>query len=297
MNVIRIVLLYLLNAFCLLLCFSGCATNDKSSFKEQYFGQEHPGLTPEIFARNIITGNYTLHGFPTFSPDGKEIYWPIIPPKIMYVKYENKSWTSSLEATFSENNIQAPCFSLDGNRIYYQVTRNGGYGSLDIWYVERVDTGWSNPQNIGLPINSSKLESQPSLTNDGTIYFAGELEGVMFNRGIYKSRYVNGRYIKPELLPESINTQYLDYTPFISSDESFLLYSSTRPSEDENNIRIYMSFHNQDGSWTDPINLNKVMDFDQPSRFPSITPDGKFIIFQSGDKYYWVSSKIIDKCK
>ncbi len=297
MSVIRIVFLYFLHTFCVFICLLGCTTNDTPEFQEQYFGQEHPGLIPEIFAPNIISGNYTLHGFPTFSPDGKEIYWPIIPPKIMYVKYENNSWISSLEASFSENNIQAPCFSPDGNRIYYQVSLNGGYGSLDIWYVERIDTGWSHPQNIGLPINSSKLESQPSLTNDGTIYFTGELEGVMFNRGIYNSRYVKGRYERPELLPGSINTQYLDYTPFISPNESYLLFSSTRPSMEESNIRIYASFHNHDDSWTEPKNLNDAMNFNQPSRFPYLTPDGKFIIFQSGENYYWVSSKILDTCK
>lgn len=288
---------YFLPALCVLVYFSGCTTNDIPEFKEQYFGQEHPGLIPEIFAPNILPGGSTLHGFPTFSPDGKEIYWPIIPPKIMCVKYENNSWTSPSVAFFSEGNIQGPCFSPDGNRIYYQVSRDGGYGSLDIWYVERVDTGWSSSQNIGLPVNSPKIESQPSLTSDGTIYFTGELEGVVMNRGIYKSRYVNGSYENPELLPESINTPHLDYTPFISPDESFLLFSSTRPSDDENNIRIYISFHNPDDSWEEPKNLNDAMGFDQPSRFPSLTPDGKFVIFQSGGKYYWVSSKIIDKCR
>jgi hypothetical protein len=77
---------YLIYTFCVLFCLAGFTTNDKPAFQSQYFGQKPPGMGPEIFAPNIISGNYNLHGFPTFSPDGKEIYWPVIPPQIMYMK-------------------------------------------------------------------------------------------------------------------------------------------------------------------------------------------------------------------
>jgi len=208
----------------------------------EYLGQTPPGDTPKVFAPDGLPGKDRLHGFPTISPDGKEIYWPVIPPKIMFMKFENHSWTSPSEAPFSESNCQAPFFSSDGNRIYYQVSRKDGYGSLDIWYVERVRNGWSEPKNLGKPVNSEKLESQPTLTKDGTIYFTGELEGAMYNRGLYRSRYVNGKYLTPELLGDGINTKYLEIYPFIAPDESYLLFCSTRPSMDEKDRRIYIAF-------------------------------------------------------
>ena len=60
--------------------------------KGKYLGQKPPGLKPEVFAPGIISGKYSFHGFLTFSPDGKEIYWPVILPQIMYVKYENRMY-------------------------------------------------------------------------------------------------------------------------------------------------------------------------------------------------------------
>ena len=184
---------HLISFLCILFMVASSVKNDKPKFQAEYCGQEPPGLIPELFASDIISGKFNLHGFPTFSPNGKEIYWPVLPPKILFMKYENNSWTNPAEASFSESNSQAPCFSPDGNKIFYQVTRNGGYGNLDIWYVEKVGIGLSHPKNIGQPINSSKLESQPSFTKEGTIYFTGELEGVLANRGIYRARYANGK--------------------------------------------------------------------------------------------------------
>jgi len=269
----------------------------------EYLGQAPSGNIVEVFAPDVISGKYMLHGFPTFSPDGKEIYWPILPPKIMYMKYENNSWTSPMEAPFSENNSQAPCFSTDGKRIYYQVSRNDGYGSLDIWYVERVKGGWSEPKNLGIPVNSQKLESQPSFTKDGTIYFTGELNGAMANRGIYRARYVNGKYLTPKLLGDSINTKYLEIYPFISPDESYLLFCSTRPSMEEKDRRIYIVFRTNEGNWSKPINLNKQINFDYQSAFPYVSPDGKYLFFTSYDEIknksniFWISSAIIEQLR
>jgi Tol biopolymer transport system component len=258
-----------------------------------YLGQTPPGLKPEVFAPGIISGKYSFHGFLTFSPDGKEIYWPVIPPQILYVKYENGEWTKPRPASFS-NKAQAANFSPDGNRLYYESIQPGGWGSVDIWYVERSGSGWSPPKNIGAPVNSSKLKSQPSFTKDGTIYFSGTLEGAMFNRGIYRSKFTNGKYQRPELLPEQINTKYLDIYPFIALDESYLLFCSTRPSMEEKDRRIYISFRSEDDSWSEPINLNKKINFDVQSAFPYVTPDGKYLFF-AGRGIRWMSSKIIEK--
>lgn len=269
----------------------------------EYLGQAPPGDIPEVFAPDVISGKYMLHGFPTFSPDGTEIYWPVIPPKIMFMKFENNSWTSPMEAPFSESNCQAPCFSPDGKRIYYQVSRDDGYGSLDIWYVERVKNGWGEPKNLGRPVNSEKLESQPTFTKDGTIYFTGELNGAMLNRGLYRSRYVNGKYLTPELLGDSINTKYLEIYPFVSPDESYLLFCSTRPSMEEKDRRIYITFRTNDGNWSKPINLSKKMNFDYQSAFPYVSPDGKYLFFtgynESTNKsgIFWLSSDIIEKLR
>ncbi len=280
------------------ICFSQENAEESSVSEHWYLGQKPPGLKPEVFAPGIISGKFKFHGFPTFSPDGKEICFSVIPPQIMFMKYENGTWSEPEPAPFSDgHNITSANFSPDGRRLYYQSLRPGGRGSVDIWYVERSGSGWGEPKNLGAPVNSPKLEGQPSFTKDGTIYFCGELRGAVFDRGIYRSRYVNGKYQKPELLPEHINTKYLDIYPFIASDESYLLFCSTRFDMEERNRRIFISFRSKDDSWSEPINLNKKMNFDVQSAFPYVSPDGKYMFFTGGGDIYWVDAKIIEQLR
>ena len=259
-----------------------------------YFSQKPPDSTPQLLAPDFFSHQkQRIHGFPSFTPDGKQVYWPVIPPQILYMEFKDNVWSTPKKTAFSQTNIQAPFLSTNGQKLYFQLFDSTGYGSLDIWYVEKNDSGWGSKQNLGSPPNSDKMESQPTLTNSGTLYFTGVHEGLTWNRGIFRSRYQNGQYETPELLPETINSKYIDYTPFIAPDESFLLFSSSRPGENEQDQRIYVSFRNENDVWSEPHNLNKIMNFDQTSNFPSLTPDGKYIIFMSKGQYYWVSSKIL----
>jgi hypothetical protein len=57
-------------------------------------------------------------------------------------------------------------------------------------YVEREDAGWSDPKNIGPPVNSDVNEYYVSLTKDGTIYFASNRASGLGSFDIYRSRLV-----------------------------------------------------------------------------------------------------------
>jgi len=288
--------------FCLpvifLLSITNCDRTGRTANTIDYFGQEPPGLSPKIFAPGILSeAGYRLHCFPAFSPDGKEVFWSVIPPKILYMKNANGVWSAPETAPFSQGNINAPSFSPDGSRLYFQAARPEGFGSLDIWYVEKTETGWSSPVNAGQPVNSEKLESQPSVAENGNLYFTGYLENVALGRGIYVAKFTNGGYTEPEILGDAINTEGIEYTPFIAPDESCLLFASSRPGTKEKDLRIYVSFHNNDKSWANPVNINEYMGFDAPSRFPYISPDGKYLFFYSSGNIYWIDSKIIEFCK
>lgn len=271
---------------------------DGSDDPAAWFGTDIPGMIPELIDPGILTAPGTRpHGALAISPEGKEIYWPVIPPRVLVIFYENGSWTEPETASFSELNIQAPSFSPDGEQVFFQISGPGGHGSLDIWRVVKGDKRWGDKENLGSPPNSPLMESQPSVARSGNLYFTGFYDGGHMDRGIFRSEYSGGGYLAPELLPESINSESLDYTPFISPDESFLLFSSTRPGREESDIRLYTSFRRDDGTWTEPENLNLLMGFDRPSRFPSLTPDGRFLVFMSGGGYYWVDAGIIEQCR
>lgn len=267
----------------------------------QYLGQDQPGLKPEVFAPGIISGKGRLHCFPSFSSDGKEIIWMTLPPKILHTKFI-KQWSEPNEISLSKQYICLfPLISPDDKRLYFASGNiPNGNGGVDLWYVEKSDSLYSEPINIGSPINTNRIETQPSITKLGTIYYTSYVVGKRWNRGISRSIYENGKYLTPEILGQSINivdSNAIDYTPFIASDESFLLFCSNRENLTKEECRIYVSFRDSTDSWSEPINVNEIMGFDFDSRNPYVSPDAKFIFFCSGENIYWVSSRIIDEIK
>ncbi|MGD1047065.1 MAG: hypothetical protein ABR936_17310 [Bacteroidota bacterium] len=273
--------------------------NDDTEWK--YFGQKPPKFKPEVFAPGIISGKGRLHCFPTFSSDGKEIVWMTLPPKLFFAKFDGK-WSEPQEISFSKKyRCLFPVFSYDNKRLYFSSNEiPNGFGGIDIWYVEKTDTGNSVPINIGSPINTSQSETQQVFTEIGTMYYTGYLTGKRFNSGIFRSKYENGKYSKPEILKAPINimdTSIVDYTPFIANDESFLLFCSNRNNKNEEDCRVYISFKDEKDNWSNPVNLNDKIGFNEDSRDPYISPDGKYLFFCSGENIYWLDSKIIEMIK
>lgn len=129
------------------------------------------------------------------------------------------------------------------------------------------------------------------------------LEGPMNGDGIYRAEFINGEYTKPEPLPLSINKAgFLNWTPFIAADESYLLFSSNRKDPNNDGGDLYISLHLIDGSWTNPVNLGEAVNSPGQERFPMLSPDGKHLFFtrptsEFHQDVFWVNAKIIDELR
>ena len=114
---------------------------------------------------------------------------------------------------------------------------------------------------------------------------------------IAKSQLANNIYQPLEALPTPVfSSQYNDKHPYISPDESYLIFDSfDRPSEYECNL--FISFKNDENNWTEPINMGQYIPQSHAS-LPIVTPDGKYLFFQdeNGD-YYWADASFIDSLK
>lgn len=269
------------------------AGEEASSLSRPYLGQTPPTTSPTIFAPGIISdAGYRLHGVPAFSPGGDEVFWPVIPPALMHMVLTDSGWTKPEVYPLDVRGVGSPVFSRDGERLYFQGLREDGYGSIDIWYLQRGDGGWSEPLNLGSPPNTAAMESQPSFADDGDLYYTGTLDSVGMNRGVYVSRFVEGEYTEAELLSVTINTDAIDYTPFISADGQYLLFASSRPSAEESELKLYVSF-TKDGHWGAPKNLSAALGLTASARFPALSADGKSLFYLSDGSVWWVSADII----
>ncbi|MCL3781004.1 hypothetical protein EMN47_11475 [Prolixibacteraceae bacterium JC049] len=279
-----------------------------------YLGQTPPGEIPEVFAKGIISTERLEHSAAIFSNDGNEVYWKS--EKLWFMKRIDNRWTKpAIFAPMGDSlHYGSPFLTSEGDQIYFiaegkQTSKVGipenswiRYTNLDIWLTERKGKEWGYPKSISPVINSNFMEAQVSVTNDGTIYFLGYLDGVKGECGIFRSKLKDGKYLKPEPLPESINSKSQDWTPFIAPDESYLIWSSYRSGQ-YGAGDLYISFHNlKDDTWSEAINMGATINTWSQERLPAVSPDGKYLFFtrwtqENNHDVYWVSSKIIEKLR
>ena len=92
------------------------------------------------------------------------------------------------------------------------------------------------------------------------------------------------------------------FLPFVAPDESFLLFSSTRSGSVGGSIDLHVAFRCADGGWGPPKNLGPAVNTIANERFPSISPDGKYLFFLRNDPhgdadFYWIDAGIIAEAK
>lgn len=286
----------------------------KSKFQDHsllFLGQNPPGTNPEIFAPGIVSIEDGKEYKPTISPDGTELFFIRRTPNkrndcIYYAKLENGVLSNPSRATFSYNCFEGqPTFSTDGKRLYYMSCRPlPGTSELcqlpNLWYVEKKDSGWSEPQYLSGTI-SSHHPAQLSFTNDGTVYFISNVE-----RKIFYAEVKNGIYEEAKLLQNGINNLPQTGHPCIAPDGSYIVVDHIARENDKMVSELFVSFRNKDNSWGMPKSLKIVLQMKDTDIFsaPRITYDGNYLFFEkyepATDKsdLYWVSTKIFDDlCK
>jgi Tol biopolymer transport system component len=138
----------------------------------------------------------------------------------------------------------ASSISADGLTLFLLSNRPGEFGGVDgpvfdIWVATRETKNdpWSEPANLGPPVNSASAEEYPHISADGLMLF--------FNSGVFSSPRPGGYggsdiwvamrktrdadWSEPVNLGPPVNNSFKDQAPRISADGSILYFCSNRP--------------------------------------------------------------------
>ena len=275
-----------------------CQTDQKDfpELKGSYLGQKPPGLTPEIFAKGIVSNDLYNHCTINISPDGSEIYWAMAPVdtprRIYFSKLINGVWTRPEIISFTlVEDGDCPVLSPDNTKMFFNSNRpvsKGAKRKERIWCAERTPEGWSDPFCISSEINDEHLHWQVSVDSKENLYFGSERSGSKGRDDVFFAELVDGRYKKPISLGEEINSEAYEGTPYISSDGKFLIFCRDG---------LWISYK-KNGLWTKAKTMG---DNFKQAICPYVSPDGKYIFFlEMGIGYndiYWVSAKIIEELR
>lgn len=168
-----------------------------------------------------------------YSSDGQKLPFP--QEDLFRSVKDSVKWQypqSILEVNTPENE-GAQCISADGRLLFFTACGRGdGKGSCDIYMSVRKNGNWSQPVNLGAPVNSGAWETQPSISADGHfLYFTSNRKEGKGKMDIWRAEKIG---ITPDGFPvygkvlnmEAINTAGDELSPFIHADDKTLYFSS-----------------------------------------------------------------------
>lgn len=204
------------------------------------------------------------------SENGNEAFFTIQSPdskisQLAYLTKENKEWSEPVLMPFCDENMyMEPFLTYDGIRLFFVSDRpnnssTDGKKNFDIWYVERKSQNdkWSEPINLGSPVNTEFDEFYPTLSQNGNLYFTMEAPTGMGKDDIYMSQWNGKSYDTPVLLNDNVNSDGYEFNAFISKDESFLLYTKYNAVGGLGSGDLYISRKDAQGNWLQAENLGE----------------------------------------
>lgn len=257
-------------------------------------------VEPEVFLSEFIPENQIAHAG-VFSFDQNDYYYTLSDIEygtftIMSTSKKDEQWTKPDTAFFNtEYNEHGVHFTPDGRELYFSSTRPVGSDTIPdtwhIWHCERIDASWSTPEFVNIPHLSQKLVSHPSSTQSGRLYFHVANTDYS-NLTIYFADKSGEQFLEAQRLNLPSDFNYNCLTPFISPDESYLIFAKIV----ENKEELFISYR-ENRAWGECIRLADKINTNNLGN-PYVTADGAYLYYASGEKsayglpYNWVIRKI-----
>jgi Tol biopolymer transport system component len=292
-----------LHAWLLIPCIFGVAPIGawSQNFEMIFPGKETPGDTPIVFAPGIVSLPKTREGSITFSPNGRELYFTKADSTAIYLMqmvFDGTNWSAPDRWEKSGGYRSAEAFITEkGDELYFVSNRHApnAKGSGRIWKSVRPSgQAWSTPEMVSIPVNTDKGLWFPSVSRSKNIFFGAYLDSIgNFGKSdIYLFHEGGDKVVN---LGAIINSPYEEWDPFVSPDESYLLFESDRPGG-YGGTDIYVSIRKND-AWQTPVNLGPTVNTSAYEVAAKVSPDGRFLFFDRPFKneqdIHWVSADVL----
>lgn len=144
---------------------------------------------------------------------------------------------------------------------------------------KKNDTLWGSPRNITQNVKSDGDLYTSSLSYDGKTLFLVRHE--KFKSNIYISRYQNGEWQKHQEAANQINSKFWEEHASMTRDGKTIYFSSNRNRNNKGGMDIYKIQKNEDGNWSNPVNIGDRINTTFNEDHPFITNDGQKLFFCS----------------
>ncbi len=291
---------------------------------DAYRGLELPGAEPRLLMPQLLKDEQIEHSG-VFSPDLSAFYFTASDPQyqrftIDSMQRQDDVWSAPVTAPFSgTHSDHAAYFSPNGDQLLFSSTRPRFEGEESptwrLWSLRRQGSTWGDAGWVRIPSMETRWQSHATSTAEGTLYFhalkpgAAQDDGMDFD--LYRALPMTPTHEESGLSPPlrlgpEINTAGVEVTAWVAADESFLLFAAYGRADGYGGGDLYISHRAADGRWQTARNLGPQINSEFEESNPSLTPDGKYLIFSSsrpladGEKgseglhLYWALAALAD---
>jgi len=249
-----------------------------------FFGLSVLQSTAEILAPGILSTAEPEFAA-SISPDGTSFFFNRASADrsrlaILVSPSGEGGWGAPETAPFSGTHRDVdPFVAPDGERLYFSSSRPTGPGDetpdFNSWFVQRQGAGWSEPVLLPEPLNTASQETFVSADREGTLYFGSDRDGAS---RIWRSRRIGGEYEPPQVVPFAMNLEGGASNPWVSASGKLLIFVAARPGAQDSDL--YATCLAESG-WIPGRNLGDAVNSHFADFAPSLTPDGRHLIFTS----------------
>lgn len=184
----------------------------------------------------------------------------------------------------------APWLSPDGLRLYFTSDRQGGYGSYDLWMVERssMDAEWGFAMNLGPTINTAAPDGLPFLSSDElTLYFGDVHPDVVPGRNgsttdsqiwIATRPTRQSPWNPPTVVGPPVDSSIEEGSPNLSPDGLSMYFF--RGSNGQSAFFVAQR-NSLTEPWLPPTRLPSIMNQANWNIFPFVSADARYLFFES----------------
>ncbi len=193
----------------------------------------------------------------------------------------------------SEYNELRPLITPKANTLFFSRQNHpentgGTKDDEDIWFSRRdsISGDWLQAQNIGRPLNNKGPNFISSISSDGNAMLL-LLGNAYYSRnrmtqGVSMSvKNEDGTWSKPKNLDIANDYNLSDKANYFLSDDMETIVMSVERKDSYGDRDLYVIFLQDDGSWSEPMNLGSQINSAAEESSPFLANDGKTMFFSS----------------
>ncbi len=214
----------------------------------------------------------------------------------------------SINSSFNEF---APIISADGRAIYFvrnnhpEIVSKWGEENQEIYFSKlENDSIWSEPTNIGQPLNNRQGNFVVSVSPDqNTLYLGNRYtkKGEPNGGGLsisHKTGLNQWSVPKDVIIDKFVNTG--NYVSYVISPDQKVLVLAIENDQSMGDLDLFVSFYIGENHWSVPLNMGSIINTPEMEFSPFVAADAQTLYFSSkghpgqGDADIFMSKRLDD---